>query len=152
MTSTGEAKREESRVMESSKKRIFIADDDTDILQIVQSLLECAGFSTETARDSEEALEQIMKLKYDLLVFGVLMPRVDGMRLLQAVRKSRTYAEVPVLFITSYSRKGRLKTRLRETACKAEGGIQEPLKSKLFLETVTALLERKKKVVEAQCN
>ncbi len=134
-----------------SKKRILIADDNKDFLNLTQSLLEFAGFRAETAKDGEEALGQIKKLKYDLLVLGAVMPRIDGIRLLQMVRKSRRYAEVPVLFVSGYSSKGRLKTRVRERASKAEGYVPKPFKAKGFLEMVTALLE-KKRTVEAHCN
>jgi CheY-like chemotaxis protein len=134
-----------------SKKRILIADDNKDFLSVTRSLLEIAGFRAETAKDGGEALGQIKKLKYDLLVLGAVMPRIDGMRLLQMVRKSKRYAEVPVLFISGCSSKGRLETRLREKVSKAEGYMQKSFNNRVFLETVTTLLE-KKRTVELRCN
>ncbi|RJP64280.1 MAG: response regulator [Candidatus Abyssobacteria bacterium SURF_17] len=134
-----------------SKKRILIADDNKDFLIVTQSLLEFAGFRAETAKDGEEALVQIKKLKYDLLVLGAVMPRIDGIRLLQMVRKSRRYAEVPVLFVSGYSNKGRLATRVQEKVPKVKGYLPIPFKNEGFLEMVTALLE-KKRAVEVQCN
>lgn len=134
-----------------SKKRILIADENKDFLSVTQSLLEFAGFRAETAKDGVEALGQVKKLKYDLLVLGAVMPRIDGIRLLQMVRKSRRYAGVPVLFISAYSSKGRLETRVREKASKAKGYMPKTFKTKGFLEMVTALLENKR-AVEAQCN
>ena len=134
-----------------SKKRILIADDNKDFLSVTQSLLEFAGFRAETAKDGGEALRQIKKLKYDLLVLGAVMPRIDGIRLLQMVRKSRRYAEVPVLFISGYSSNGRLETRVREKVSKAKGYMRKPFKTEGFLEMVTALLENKR-AVEVQCN
>ena len=134
-----------------SKKRILIADDNKDFLGVTRSLLEFAGFKAETAKDGGEALGQIKKLKYDLLVLGAIIPRIDGIRLLQMVRKSKRYSGVPVLFISGYSSKRRLETRLGKTVCKAEGYIQKPFNTKVFLKTVTELLE-KKRVIEVQFN
>jgi len=134
-----------------SKKRILVADKSKGFLNVTKSLLEVAGFRVKTAKDGEEALGQVKKLKYDLLVLGVVMPRIDGIRLLQMVRKSKRYAEVPVLFISGHSSKRGRETRLRKTVCKDEGYIRKPFKTEAFLETVTALLE-KKRAVDVQCN
>lgn len=134
-----------------SKKIILIADDNKDFLSVTRALLELAGFRIETAKNGEEALGQIKKLKYDLLVLGVVMPRIDGIRLLQMVRKSKRYAEVPVLFISDHSSKRERETRLRKTVCKNEGNIRQPFKAEAFLKMVTALLE-KRRAVEVQYN
>ncbi len=134
-----------------NKKRILIADDNKDFLSVTRSLLEFAGFNPETAKDGEEALGRIKKLKYDLLVLGAIMPRIDSIRLLQLLRKSKRYAEVPVLFVSGCPSKAGRETRLQGTVCRAEGYIRKPFKSKVFLKTVTSLLE-KKRTAEAQCN
>ena len=134
-----------------SKKRILIADDNKDFLSVTRSLLEFAGFRAETAKDGEEALGQIRKLKYDLLVLGAIMPRIDGIRLLQTVRKSKRYAEVPVIFVSGYSRNKGRETRLQKTECKNEGNVKQPFKTEAFLKSVTALLE-KRRAVQVQCN
>ncbi|RJP16705.1 MAG: response regulator [Candidatus Abyssobacteria bacterium SURF_5] len=131
-------------LVENSKKRIFVADDSKDFLSIMQSILEFAGFLVETSEDAEEALDQIQKLQYDLLVLGVVMPRVDGIRLLHMVRNSKQYAAVPVIFITGASNKKVMETHLRETDTKAEGYIRKPFKNKAFLEMLTALLGKPK--------
>ncbi|GAB4354612.1 MAG: hypothetical protein Kow0099_38780 [Candidatus Abyssubacteria bacterium] len=124
-----------------SKKRILIADNNGDFLSVTRSLLELAGFNAEIAKDGEEALGLIKKLKYDLLVLGVLMPRITGIRLLQKVRKSKSYASVPVLFITGRSGRRGLDTRSRGRVSRAEGYMKKPFNNRVFLETVTALLE-----------
>ena len=134
-----------------SKKRILVADDNKDFLSVTQSLLEFAGFSVETAKDGEEALGRIKKLTYDLLVLGAVMPRIDGIRLLQMVRKSRRYAEVPLLFVSACSSRGQLETRVREKVSKTKGYMSKPFKTEEFLEMVTALVE-KKRAVELRCN
>jgi len=134
-----------------TRKKILIADDNKDFLSVTQSLLEFAGFRAETAKDGGEALGQIKKLKYDLLVLGVILPRIDGIRLLQTVRKSRRYRAVPVLFISRYSGKGRLETRVRQKDRIARGYIPKHFQTEGFLEMVTALLE-KDAAVEVQCN
>jgi len=133
------------------KKRILIADKSKSFLNVTESLLEVAGFRVKTAKDGEEALGQIKRFKYDLLVLGVVMPRIDGIRLLQMVRKSKIYANVPVLFVSDYSSKEGLTTRQEEIAGKAQGHIQKPFMTKAFLEMVAVLLG-KNGPVEAPSN
>jgi DNA-binding response OmpR family regulator len=136
-------------LLKDNRKRILIADDNKNFLNVMQSILEFAGFNVETAEDGEAALYHIKKLQYDLLVLGVVAPRVDGIRLLQLVRTSEEYAAVPVIFINGSGERGR-ETQPRELACKAEGYPCRPFKNKAFLKMVKALLDRKHD--EAQYN
>jgi CheY-like chemotaxis protein len=125
-----------------SKERILVADKSKGFLSVTKSLLEVAGFSVKTAKNAKEALGQIKKFKYDLLILGVVKPRIDGIRLLQMVRKSKIYADVPVLFVSEYPDKDELIKREEEIAEKAQGHIQKPFMTKTFLEMVVTLLER----------
>ncbi|RJP18701.1 MAG: response regulator [Candidatus Abyssobacteria bacterium SURF_5] len=125
-------------LLEDERKRILIADDNKDLLTLMQSILEFAGFLVQTAEDGEEALDQVKKVHYDLLVLGVVMPRVDGIKLLQLVRTRKEYASVPIIFITCSSWKQGTK-HPREMSCKLEG-FRKPFKNKAFLKMVTALL------------
>lgn len=124
------------------KKSILVADKSKGFLNVTESLLEVAGFRVKTAKDGVEALGQIKKFKYDLLVLGVVMPRIDGINLLQMIRKRKIYENVPVLFVSDYSSKEELTTRQGEIAGKAQGHIQKPFMTKAFLEMVAALLKR----------
>jgi CheY-like chemotaxis protein len=122
------------------RKRILVADESKGFLNATKSLLEVAGFSVKTAKDGEEALGQVKNCKYDLLVLGVVMPRIDGIRLLQMIRKSRKYADVPVLFVSDCSNKGESTIRQEEIAGKVQGHIQRPFMTTAFLEMVAALM------------
>ena len=127
-----------------SRERILIVDKNKDFLCLAQSLLEFAGLRAETAKDGEKALGQVKRLKYDLLVLGAVMPRVAGIKLLHMVRTSKKYAGVPVLFISGYSRKGRLEARVRESLSNTKGYMSKSFKTEGFLEMVTTLLEEKR--------
>jgi CheY-like chemotaxis protein len=126
-----------------NRKKILVADKSKGFLSVTKSLLEVAGFRVKTAKDGEEALGHIKKVKYDLLVLGVVMPRIDGIRLLHTIRKSKKYANVPVIFVSDCSSNEESIARQEEIACKARGHIQKPFVKKPFLKMVTALLEGK---------
>ena len=125
------------------KKRVLVAhNDDKDFLNVTRSLLEFAGFRADTVEDGKEALEQIRKHTYDLLILDVIMPGIDGIKLFQMVRRSERYAEIPVLFVSGYSSEEGLEAGQREIVDKADGYIQKPFKTRTFLDTVRRLLEK----------
>jgi two-component system response regulator RegX3 len=111
-------------------------------LNVARSLLEFAGFRADTVQDGKQALEQIRKHTYDLLIFDVIMPGIDGIKLFQMVRKSERYAETPVLFVSGYSSEEGLEAGQREIVDKADGYIQKPFKTRTFLDTVRRLLKK----------
>jgi CheY-like chemotaxis protein len=70
------------------------------------------------------------------------MPGIDGIKLFQMVRKSERYAGIPVLFVSGYSSEEGLEAGQREIVDKADGYIQKPFKTKIFLDEVKALLAK----------
>ena len=123
------------------KKRVLVADDDEDVLSVTRAVLDFAGFKVDTAGDGEKALKEIKRHKYDLLILDVIMPRIDGLKLFQKLKKSKRYADIPVLFISGYPVKTVLEERKREIVEKAEAYIQKPFQTKVFLDTVRKLLQ-----------
>ena len=75
----------------NSKKKILVADDDEDFRDAMRAVLEHKKFKVNTAEDGEEAAKYLKKHKYDLLILDVVMPKVDGIKLFQTVRKSKRY-------------------------------------------------------------
>jgi CheY-like chemotaxis protein len=125
------------------KKRVLVAhNDDKDFLNVTRSLLEFAGFRVDTAENGKQALEQIRKHAYDLLILDVIMPGIDGIKLFQMVRKSERYADIPVLFVSGYSSEEDIEPEQREIVHKANGYIQKPFKAKVLLDKVKMLLQK----------
>jgi len=129
-------------IFQKRKKKILVADDDSDFLRVSQAILEYAGFEIDTAEDGKEALKAIKKRKYDLLVLDVIMPRIDGIKLFRMVKKSKRYAEIPVLFISGLSGKEELGEQQMEIIRKAEGYVEKPIKTKPFIELVKKVIEK----------
>ncbi|UCD57711.1 MAG: response regulator [Candidatus Hydrogenedentota bacterium] len=119
-----------------------MADDDKDFLNVTRSVLEFAGFKVDTAENGEEALKEIKRHRYDLLIMDVIMPNIDGVKLFQMVKKSKRHRDVPVLFISGYPVWTELEERKREIVTKADAFIQKPFKTKVFMDTVKALSDK----------
>ena len=82
------------------KKRILVADDDPDILEVIKAILEHEDFHVTTARDGEQAYKLLRKRTFDAVVLDVMMPKVTGVKLLQMIRKSSRLKDVPAMLIT----------------------------------------------------
>ena len=82
--------------------RILVVDDEPSLLDVLAALLTDEGYQVQTARDGQVALDLIAEALPDLLITDVMMPVLDGWRLLAAVRE-RTPA-LPVIVISAVDR------------------------------------------------
>lgn len=79
-------------------KRILVADDDREIVRLVRSYLEKAGFTVSVAYDGQEALFIARESKPDLVILDLMMPRIDGLDVHRALRRE---SDVPVIMLTA---------------------------------------------------
>ncbi|MGH7782355.1 MAG: response regulator [Candidatus Binatia bacterium] len=79
--------------------RVLVADDEEDILEIIQDRLEACGFNVITAANGAEALRKITMQKFDGVFLDVKMPEMTGIEVLEEVRKRDT--RLPIIIITS---------------------------------------------------
>ena len=77
---------------------ILVADDEDSIVQLAKLYLSKEGFIVHTARDGREALDSARRLKPDLLVLDLMMPRVDGWEVCRRLRKE---SNVPIIMLTA---------------------------------------------------
>ena len=83
------------------KRRILVIDDGDSVRDIIRLFLEKEGFEVcGEAGDGVEAIEQAKKLKPDLIVLDLAMPRMDGMEAALILRK--TMPDVPIVLLTLY--------------------------------------------------
>ena len=82
--------------------QILIAEDDAQLRQMFCRVLQRSGFTPIPVADGQEALEVLEREVVDLIVSDIMMPRVDGYELVQALRESGS--QIPVLMITAKDR------------------------------------------------
>ena len=80
--------------------RILVVDDEISCRGPLSRLLQLEGFETTTAGDGKEALDSVSAAAPDLVILDLLMPRMDGVGFLEAIRKDSRFNAMPVLVVT----------------------------------------------------
>jgi DNA-binding response OmpR family regulator len=81
----------------SSKQKILVIEDDTNIARVLQLELEHEGFAVEVCGDGASAIERALKGP-DLIILDLLLPRIDGLEVCRRVRK---HSSVPIIMLTA---------------------------------------------------
>jgi CheY-like chemotaxis protein len=121
-----------------SGERILIVDDDKAVLFILQetfSRLE-EKYQVVSSKSGREALEQLAKAHYDLVVTDLKMPDIDGMQLTEAIR-SKSPATA-VIWLTAY---GCEKVQEDATRLRVQRCINKPVRTSEIVRTVRKVLE-----------
>ena len=116
--------------------RIALVDDDQNILTSVSLALEAEGFTVDKYLDGEQGLNGITRRPPDLAVLDIKMPRLDGMEVLEKLRKT---SNLPVIFLTSKDDEVDEALGLR---IGADDYIKKPFSQRLLIERVKAILRR----------
>jgi two-component system alkaline phosphatase synthesis response regulator PhoP len=125
-------------------KKILLADDDPDVIEVVSMLLEDEGYETVAAGDGGEALDKLRAEGPDLIILDLLMPRVDGFAFFKALRDPayEPWVNTPVIVLTSVREEvSRRRFELETgTAMGYSAYLEKPAEPELLLETVASLL------------
>ena len=124
------------------QQTIALVDDDRNILTSVAMALEAEGFAVRTFTDGAEALRGLTANPVDLAILDIKMPRMDGMELLDRLRKQ---SRLPVIFLTSKDDEVDEVLGLRMGA---DDYIKKPFSQRLLIERIRALLRREATVRE----
>ncbi len=83
------------------KKRILVVDDDKDIVRLMSSYLEAAGYEVLTAYNGEAALHTIRRERPDLVLLDLMLPERDGLEITRLLRSDPYLAQTPVIMVTA---------------------------------------------------
>jgi len=83
--------------------RVLIVDDDPDLQRVVSRMLRRDGFSAATVSSAEEAFDRLREEPTDLLVIDWNLPGMTGIEFCRRLKSQRTWARLPVLFLTAHA-------------------------------------------------
>jgi len=127
--------------MKKKDIKILLVDDEPDILEIVGYNLAQEGYQIVTAENGKEAIAKAKKEHPHLIIMDVMMPEMDGMEATEAIRKMPELKDVIITFLTARSED---YSQVAGFDAGADDYITKPIKPKLLVSKVKALLRRLK--------
>lgn len=127
--------------MKKKEIKILLVDDEPDILEIVGYNLSQEGYSIVTASNGKEAIDVALKVHPHLIIMDVMMPEMDGMEACENIRKIPELRNTIIAFLTARSED---YSQVAGFDAGADDYIPKPIKPKLLVSKVKALLRRLK--------
>src|SRR6478672_12577008 len=128
-------------LMKKKEIKILLVDDEQDILEIVGYNLSQEGYKIVTASNGKEAISMAKKELPQLIIMDVMMPEMDGMEACENIRKLPELSNVIITFLTARSED---YSQVAGFDAGADDYIAKPIKPKLLVSKVKALLRRLK--------
>jgi len=122
--------------------KILIVDDEKDILEFLSYNLQKEGYEIFRANNGNSALKVAKKEIPDLIILDVMMPEMDGIETCEKIREIESLDSTLILFLTARSEE---YSELAGFSAGADDYVTKPIKPKLLISRVNALLRRKGK-------
>ena len=125
-------------------EKILIVDDEEDILELVAYNLGREGYQTSSAASGEEALKKARSDTPDLIVLDLMLPGIDGLRVMKTLKEDSATREIPTVMLTAKGEEADIVTGLE---LGADDYISKPFSPRVLLARVRAVLRRRKETV-----
>lgn len=125
--------------MKKSHITILVVDDDPDILEILSYNLNAEGYKVVVAENGVEALKKAKKKKPHLVILDVMMPEMDGIEACEQIRNTKGLEDTLITFLTA---RGEDYSQVAGFDAGADDYITKPVKPKVLMSKVKALLRR----------
>jgi DNA-binding response OmpR family regulator len=127
---------EEAVVIE--KKRVLVVDDELDMLMVIKLRLEASGYEVVTATDGLEGLNTARRVKPDLIVLDVMLPKMNGYKVSRFLKYDEEYKHIPIVMLTALAGEEDRSTGI-ETGANAY--ITKPFETQELVDTVRRFLQ-----------
>ena len=125
--------------MESKGKKILIADDEPDILEILHYNLKHEGYEVYTAKDGDDALVKAKQLHPDLIILDIMMPKKNGVEVCAILRSQPAFKDTLIIFLTALSDE---PSQIKGLDTGADDYVNKPISTKVLVSRVHALFRR----------
>ncbi|MFM2285530.1 MAG: hypothetical protein RLZZ543_1027 [Bacteroidota bacterium] len=123
--------------------KILLAEDDPNLGAIIREYLEAKGYHTELCSNGEEAFKHFLREKWNICIFDVMMPQMDGFTLAREIRNHNK--EIPIVFLTAKSMKD---DTIEGFKAGGDDYITKPFSMEELLLRIKAILKRTERVAE----
>jgi two-component system alkaline phosphatase synthesis response regulator PhoP len=121
-----------------SKGRVVIVEDEPHIVLSLEFLLQREGYEAASAVDGEEGLALVKRLRPDVVLLDIMMPKRNGYQVCQAIKSDPELASIPIIMLTA---KGQEVEILKGLELGASAYVTKPFGNAEVLEAIRAALE-----------
>lgn len=119
--------------------KIFIIEDETSIIQLVQHNLEKEGFIVASSENGNEGLKQLKKFEPNLLLLDWMLPDLSGIEICKNIRKDNKFKTLPIIMLTA---KGEEEDKIKGLESGVDDYLTKPFSYKELLARIKAVLRR----------
>jgi two-component system alkaline phosphatase synthesis response regulator PhoP len=130
-------------------KKVLIADDEQDILDILKFNLEAEGYIVETASNGAVAIEKAKLFQPDLIILDVMMPGKTGIEVCSTLRLLPEFKSTLIIFLTAMSDD---TAEVKGLEIGADDYLKKPIRPKVLMSKVNSLFRRVSKEVDHNIN
>jgi len=132
-----------------SGQKVLIVDDDQNHVQLLKKRLEANGYQTITASDGVEGLNLAIHQRPDLVITDVLLPRMNGFKLVENLKSNPETNSIPVImmsavYVTDEDMARGFELGAETYVSKADLALRKPLQEEMLLEAAAQLMQREK--------
>jgi two-component system, OmpR family, alkaline phosphatase synthesis response regulator PhoP len=135
-----------NQLMEIKAQKILVADDEPDILEIIQYNLRSEGYEVYTARDGDEAIQKARQIRPQLIILDVMMPKKTGVEVCEILRSQAGFKDTLIIFLTAVKDE---QAQMKGFEMGADDYVNKPISPKLLMSRVNALFRRLSKQDES---
>lgn len=128
-------------------KKILIADDELDILEIVSYNLIMHGYEVETAKDGDQAIQKARQFNPDLIILDIMMPKKNGIEVCKILRSMPEFQQTLIVFLTALNDE---LSHVKGLEYGADDFISKPISPKIMVSKVNAFFRRLSKPDEVK--
>ncbi|MEM7154905.1 MAG: response regulator transcription factor [Myxococcota bacterium] len=87
--------------MTGNAKKILVIEDDASVRTLLSKSLRAKGYDVETCDDGLDGLTRLESTRPDLIIVDIMMPRLDGMTFVKAIKGNQATQPIPIVFLTA---------------------------------------------------
>ncbi|MCS7085275.1 MAG: response regulator transcription factor [Bacteroidia bacterium] len=121
------------------KPKILVVEDEQDLIDLISYNLRSEGYEVYSCRDGGSVLEQVRKVKPDLILLDIMLPKIDGVEVCRQLRKLTETRATPIVFLTARSEE---YSEIAAFDAGADDYITKPVKPRVLVSRIKAILRR----------